>query len=85
MKLTMIVHESFTYSASDMREYADQCVRKALTEREFVHAASSRVYARLASAVRAGMSDALLVQMLRAEVAARVKGAGLDGIGDAGA
>lgn len=46
-------------------------VAAALDAREFVHAESSRIYARLASAVRAGSDDATLASLLRSEVNAR--------------
>ncbi len=49
----------------------DRQVRAALDDREFVHAESSRVYARIASAVRNGLDDAPLAAMVRAEVATR--------------
>ena len=46
-------------------------VQAALDDRAFVHAESSRIYARLAGAVRAGADDAMLAAILRAEVEAR--------------
>lgn len=54
-----------------IRAYAAQAVAAGLDAREFVHAESSRSYARLASAVRAGADDATLASLLRAEVNAR--------------
>ena len=45
--------------------------RERWAERDDIHTTSSRIYARLACAVRAGVEDAALAQMLRAEVNAR--------------
>ena len=61
------------YTADQLRSYAAEAVRLALTDREFIHAESSRIYSRLAGAVRAGADDAALARMLRAEVDARSK------------
>lgn len=52
-------------------EHARREVASALDARKFVHAESSRIYARLAAAVRAGADDATLAQLLRDEVNAR--------------
>jgi hypothetical protein len=49
----------------------DAAVRAALDARDAVHAESSRIYARLACAVRAGADDAMLGALVRAEVAQR--------------
>lgn len=49
----------------------DAAVAAALEAREFVHAESSRIYARLAGAVRAGADDTTLASLLRSEVNAR--------------
>lgn len=42
--------------------------KEALERRGRIHGESSRIYARLASAVRAGADDVVLGQLLRAEV-----------------
>lgn len=49
----------------------DAAVGNALDEREFIHAGSSLIYARLATAVRAGCADEVLGKLLREEVAKR--------------
>ena len=46
-------------------------VAAALNEREFIHAESSRIYARIAGAVRAGADDHALAALVRKEVAER--------------
>ena len=61
------------FTADQLRAHAAEAVRLALTDREFIHAESSRIYSRLAGAVRAGADDAALARMLRAEVDARSK------------
>ena len=58
-------HSTTTWVTLESREHA---IRRALDERDQVHAESSRIYARLASAVRAGADDATLGRLLRAEV-----------------
>lgn len=55
------------------REAWDIGGRNAIDERRFVHAESSRIYSRLASAVRSGACDATLVNLLRNEVYRRMK------------
>lgn len=55
----------------ELTDLVAQRVREALDAREFIHAESSRIYARLAGAVRAGADDATLAKLLRAEVDAR--------------
>ncbi len=46
----------------------DAAISNALDAREFEHAESSRIYARLASAVRSGCEDEALARVLREEV-----------------
>ena len=55
--------------AADLRAAAQELVY--LRARSGIHAESSAIYARLASAVRAGADDATLGRLLRAEVGAR--------------
>lgn len=50
---------------------AEERELRAAAERSGIHAESTRIYARLASAVRAGADDATLARLLRDEVAAR--------------
>jgi hypothetical protein len=47
--------------------------RERWAERDDIHTESSRIYARLAGAVRAGADDASLARMLRHEVLSRSK------------
>lgn len=50
-----------------------QTVQDALNGREFIHAQSSRIYAKLASAVQAGADDITLGRLLRAEMQTRLE------------
>lgn len=59
------------YGVATLQSAIDAAIAEALNEREFVHAESSRIYARLASVVRAGAGDAALADLLRKEVEAR--------------
>lgn len=63
-------NRSDVYSWAPLYDQAalDAEVANALDSRAFIHAESSRIYARLAAAVRAGANDATLGKMLRAEV-----------------
>jgi hypothetical protein len=55
------------------KQALDNACWNAVEEREFIHAESSRIYARLACAVRAGASDTSLATMIRKAVAKREK------------
>ena len=46
----------------------DSAVNTALNEREFVHAESSRILARLAAVIRAGASDDVIAECLENEI-----------------
>jgi len=46
----------------------DDAVHAALSEREFVHAESSRILARLAAVIRAGASDDVIAECLENEI-----------------
>lgn len=49
----------------------EEAARAAISEREFVHAESSRIYSRLSSAVASGADDSQIAKLLRDEVAKR--------------
>jgi hypothetical protein len=55
----------------DVARSQEAAERDRWAERDDMHTESSRIYARLASAVRAGADDATLARLLRSEVASR--------------
>ncbi len=70
-RLGVLVEDATNTLERDMRNYAVAAERKKWAERNDIHTESSRIYSRLASAVRAGADDYSLARLLRCEVNSR--------------